>query len=97
MTVKKRYKKFKHCTEEALTRVKGEVARKLKTLRLIRGGREQTTYTYKAIRKIYQNAKSKYIGYRKGERKREPVTTAVRMLQARINTRSQKSKKFTQK
>ena len=81
---KKPFNKFKHCSEEALMLVKGEVAGELKTLRLIRGEREPKIYTYKVISSIYQNAKAKYIGYRKRERKKEPVTMAVRTMQAKI-------------
>ena len=55
--VKKPFKKFKHCTEEALLRVKGEVARKLKTLRLIRGDRKPKIYTY--TKQNIPNCKSK--------------------------------------
>ena len=77
-------KKFRHCTAESSIRVKGEVAKKLKTLRVLRGERLPSFYTYKTISRIYNNAKVKYIGYRKGKRKKAPIPMVVRTMQAKI-------------
>ena len=77
--------KLRHCSAEALTRVKREVAKNCKILRLLRGEKPPNIYTYKTIRRIYTNAKVKYIGYRKGRRKQVPVPMAVRTIQAKIN------------
>ena len=85
-TTKEPIKKFKHCTAEALVRVKDEVAKKCRSLRLLRGDRLPSTYTYKVIRRIYENAKVKYIGYRKGGRKTAPLPIAIRTIQAKRNT-----------
>ena len=68
-----------------MVKVKSEVAKKCKTLRLVRGERLPSSYTYKVIRKIYENAKAKYIGYRSGRRRSAPPPTAVRTIQAKIN------------
>ena len=83
-TVMKTKKKFRHCNAEALISVKGDVAKKCKTLRLLRGERLPSIYTYDIISRIYENAKVKYIGYRKGSRKIAPATTVVRTIQAKI-------------
>ena len=80
-----RAKKFRHCTADALTRVMGEVARKCKTLRFLRGDRNPSIYTYEVLSRLYQNAKIKCIGYRKEGRKRESVAIAVRTQQAKLN------------
>ena len=80
-----RAKKFRHCTADALTRVKGEVARKCKTLRFLRGDRNPSIYTYEVLSRLYQNAKIKCIGYRKEGRKRESEAIAVRTQQAKLN------------
>ena len=68
-----------------MLRVKGEVAKKCKTLRLLRGERLPSIHTYDIISRIYENAKVKYIGYRKGSRKIAPATTVIRTIQAKIN------------
>ena len=81
----KEQKRFRHCTFEALTRVKGEVAKKCKILREIRGTRTPGIYNYKVISRLYHNAKVKCIGFRKGGRPKPPVPIAVRMQQISLN------------
>ena len=81
----KEQKKFRHCTFDALARVKGEVASKCKTLREIRGTITPSIYNYEVISRLYHNAKVKCIGYRKSGRAKAPVPIAVRMQQISLN------------
>ena len=53
MRTTKKAKKFRHCSQESLLRVKGEVARNLKILRVIRGNKVPSFCNYKVLRKIY--------------------------------------------
>ena len=88
--VRKVQKKFKHCSAEALIKVKGEVAKKCKILRILRGERPPNIYTYNTISRIYNNAKVKYVEYRRGRKKVIPLPMVVRTMQAKINqTRAQ--------
>ena len=77
-------KRLRHCSREALIRVRGEVARKCKTLRMLRRNKTDKAYKYNIIRRIYHNAKVKYIGYRKEGSKEAPLTMAIKTTQARI-------------
>ena len=83
-------KKFRHCTYEALLKVKGEVARRMKTLRLIRqqrspGPEGPSIYKYEVLNRLYRNAKKKNIGYRKQSTQRVPQTLVIKTLQEKIN------------
>ena len=89
--------KFRHCTAEALTRVKGEVARKCKTLRFLRGNRTPSTYTYEVLSRLYHNAKIKCIGYRMGGRKKEPLSIAVKTQQVKLNQTADEINKVRKK
>ena len=57
---KRKIKKFRYCTHEALLRIKGEVAKKCRMSRLITGDRHPN-YKYETIRRMYENVKIKYI------------------------------------
>ena len=81
----KKVKKFRHCSQETLLRVKSEVAWKLKILRLIRGNRKPCIYNYKVLRRIYYHAKVKRVGFRKSHNKTTPVPAAVKTVQAQMN------------
>ena len=81
----KEQKKFRHCTHEALERVKGEVARKCKLLREIRGNRIPNVFTYKVISTLYHNAKVNFVGYRTTAKRKAPLPIAIRMQQISLN------------
>ena len=49
-------KKYRFCSEEGLIRVRNEVAIKCKLLRLIRGSRPPSIYSYDVLRRLYYNA-----------------------------------------
>ena len=83
--VKEKLKKLRHCSREALMRVRGEVAKNLKILKILRGKKTPHIYKYGNLRRIYQNAKVKYIGYRKEGRNITPMPAAIRKIQAAIN------------
>ena len=76
--------RFRYCSEESLMRVRNEVARKCKLLRLIRGERKPSVYNYNVLRKLYHNAKVKCIGYSKKRHKKAPVPISVKTVQAQI-------------
>ena len=80
--------KFRHCTFEALLKVKGSVARRMKILRLIRKqttpGAHRSIYRYEIVSRMYRNAKKKYIGYRNKRKKIVPATLVIRTLQEKI-------------
>ena len=78
-------KKFRHCSQDLLLRVKSEVARKIKILRLIRGTKKPQIYTYKVLRRLYHNAKVKIVGFRKMSSRAAPVPTSVKTVQAQMN------------
>ena len=78
-------KKFRHCSSESLIRVKSEVARKCKILRLIRGNRQPSMYKYVVLRRIYHNAKVKRVGYKKNNSRFAPVPMSVKTVQAQMN------------
>ena len=80
----KKQKRLRHCSREAQIRIRGEVARKLKMLRLIRGKRLPTIYNYRVLKRIYQNAKIKNIGYRKKERNVAPTSIPIKTTQAML-------------
>ena len=77
-------KRFRYCSDESLMRVRNEVARKCKMLRLIRGQRNPTIYNYSVLRKLYHNAKVKCIGFSKRRNKKAPVPISVKTMQAQI-------------
>ena len=81
-------KKFSHCTYEALLKVKGGVARRMKILRLIRRQRtpkaQESIYRYDVVSRLYRNAKIKNIGYRNERKKRKPETLVIRTLKEKI-------------
>ena len=57
--------KFRHCTYEAVLKVKGEVARRMRMLRHIRRQRSLSTegpsiYQYEVLSRLYRNAKKKH-------------------------------------
>ena len=76
--------RFKHCSEETLMRVRNEVARKCKILRLLRETRHPSIYNYGVLRKLYHNAKVRCIGFSKGRNKKTPVPMSVKTIQAQI-------------
>ena len=94
---RKKIQRFRHCSWEALIRVRGEVARKCKILRMIRGERLPNIFKYDVIRRMYHNAKVKCVGYRKGRRKSVPVSTAIRTMQARIKQTTRQIEKQMRK
>ena len=77
-------KKFRYCSEESVTRVRNEVARRCEILRLIREQRQPSIYNYHVLRKLYYNAKVKCIGFSKGQRKKVPVPMTVKTVQAQV-------------
>ena len=81
----KKTKKLRHCSQESLLRIKGEVARNLKLLRVIRGDKEPSIYSYKVLRKLYYNAKVKRVGFRKAQNKATPIPTSVKTIQAHMH------------
>ena len=78
-------KKFRHCSQDSLVRVKSEVARKIKLLKLIRGTKKPQIYTYKVLRRLYYNAKVKIVGFRNIRSRVAPVPTSVKTVQAQMN------------
>ena len=52
----KKVKKLRHCSQELLLRVKSEVAKRVKILRLIRGDKKPCIYNYSVLRRIYKQA-----------------------------------------
>ena len=88
-------KKFRHCSQESLTRVKSEVARNIKTLRLIRGDKKPSMYTYKVLRRIYYNAKVKRVGFKKTKSNAAPIPTSVKTVQAQMNQTMTEIKKIS--
>ena len=81
---KMKQKRLRHCSREALIRVRGEVERKLKMLRLIRGKRLSNIYNYRVLKRIYKNAKVKNIGYRKQGRNVTPSSMPIKTTQAKL-------------
>ena len=77
-------KKFRYCSEESVMRVRNEVARKCKILRLIRELRRPSIYNYRVLSKLYHNAKVKCIGFSKGQCKKAPVPMTVKTVQAQV-------------
>ena len=69
-TEQSKAKKFRHCTAEALTRVKGEVGRKCKTLRFLRGNSTPSNNTYEVLSRVYHKRKSNASGTEIEEGKR---------------------------
>ena len=76
--------RFKYCSDESLTRVRNEVARKCKILRLLRETRQPSIYNYGVLRKLYHNAKVRCIGFSKRRNKKAPVPMSVKTVQAQI-------------
>ena len=77
-------KKFRYCSEESVMRVRNEVARKCKILRLIREQRLHSIYNYNVLSKLYYNAKVKCIGFSKEQCKKVPVPMTVKTVQAQV-------------
>ena len=76
VSTKEKVQKFRYCSEESLMRVKNEVAKKCKILRLIRGKKKHPSiYNYPLLRKLYYKAKVKCIRFNKRNRKRMVVKT----------------------
>ena len=65
-------------------RVKNEIARKCKILRLLRGTRQPSIYNYNVLRKLYHNAKVRCIGFSKRRSKKAPVPMSVKTVQAQV-------------
>ena len=76
--------RFRYCSDESLMRVRNEVARKCKILRLLRGPRNPSIYNYSVLRKLYHNAKVKCIGFSKRRHKKAPVPISVKTMQAQV-------------
>ena len=86
----KKVNKFRHCTYEALLKVKGEVAKRIRILKLIMRQRQPsetkpTMNRYAVLSKMYRSAKEKHIGYRKPGRRIVPESVVIRTLQEKIN------------
>ena len=84
-SIAEKVKKFRHCSEESLMRVRNEVARKCKLLRRLRGPKLPIIYNYSVIKKLYQNAKIKCVGYWKGRHKTVPIPMSVKTVQAQVS------------
>ena len=65
-------------------RVKNEIARKCKILRLLRGARQPSFYNYDVLRRLYHNAKVRCIGFSKMRCKKAPVPMSVKTVQAQV-------------
>ena len=76
--------RFRHCSDESLMRVRNEVARKCKLLRMIRGTRNPSIHNYSLLRRLYHNAKVKCIGFSKRRHRKAPVPMSVKTVQAQI-------------
>ena len=89
-STRKEVVKFKHCSLEALLKVKGELARRIRILKLIRRQRQPSTtdltkHGYSVLSRLYKSAKVKHLGYRKSGRRIVPESVVIRTLQERIN------------
>ena len=81
--------KLRHCSYEALLKVKGKVARRMRMLKAIRqksntARNRPSIYRYKVFRALYSNAKREVIGYRKESNNTCPSTLVVKTLQEKI-------------
>ena len=76
--------RFRYCSDESLMRVRNEVARKCKILRLLRGPRNPSIYNYSVLRKLYHIAKVKCIRFSKRRHKKAPVPISVKTMQAQV-------------
>ena len=79
---------FRHCKYESLLKVKGEVARRLRILRLVRRGKKPIPNPYSVLSKIYFKAKERNIGYRKARSRIIPENLIIRSLQEKIKETS---------
>ena len=80
----KKVQKFRHCSEESLMRVRSQVARKLRILKVLRALKPPSIYQYDILRRIYLNAKVHCIGYSKRIGNRVPTPVVVKTIQAQM-------------
>ena len=76
--------KIRYCTDEVLRKVNTQVAEQMRQLRVVRGTRKPSIFQYGVLRRLYYNAKLKFVGL---HRKREPrivLSWPIRTLQEKI-------------
>ena len=77
-------KKFRHCNNNALRMIKGDVARRIRLLTIIRGKSKDNIYKYDVLRRLYRNAKKRVIGYKRPQHRWITTSLSVKTMQEKI-------------